>query len=358
MITARGVKGYVVRGLDADGMRVHNGPDPKTTRLRATDGVPLFAPSNLALAGWRAAAWASFGGQDVRIYAVAENGAETPLPTHGEALTQIERLTAELKTAQDAAAGERARGERYRGGVAARPAPLTEAEARAWAEMQPVVDAWDAYFQAIDKQNKTASVEDANAARAARAKARRMSDILESAIYHLALARHRSRGEAPPEVSPLDRRTFERRAKAGLRAGAAEGMRARLDAMGIPPMSREDWTDAEGVTHAKLCSGEVRGGQCHCGAIKPKAKIASALAAGWCDLCPHREEPTCPDPQCARVPHRYACDTCDTESDAGAEEISTKDANVCTCPPATEYDPPCPTHGIVGFSFHPNGDAP
>lgn len=41
--------------------------------------------------------------------------------------------------------------------------------------------------------------------------------------------------------------------------------------------------------------------QCDEGAIMITPEQARGLIrAGWCDLCPHREEPTCPDPQCPK----------------------------------------------------------
>lgn len=29
-------------------------------------------------------------------------------------------------------------------------------------------------------------------------------------------------------------------------------------------------------------------------------QASNLIRAGWCDHCPHREEPTCPDPQCPK----------------------------------------------------------
>ena len=69
-------KGYVVRFLD-DGNTCELTPATLTAAVRAVRELPAF---------------------DARIFAVAEDGTETPLPSYEEALAEIVRIDATLAT--------------------------------------------------------------------------------------------------------------------------------------------------------------------------------------------------------------------------------------------------------------------
>jgi hypothetical protein len=84
-------KGYVVRGKDGravadiDGEGTHwFGPEDGDAATKEY----LHRHMRSALSTWF---WATESGHDVRIFAVAENGTETPLPTYEEALAEVRR---------------------------------------------------------------------------------------------------------------------------------------------------------------------------------------------------------------------------------------------------------------------------
>jgi hypothetical protein len=80
---------------------------------------------------------------------------------------------------------------------ASRPG-LTEEQAQT-ARFEPVIAAWLAYFDAMDRQNASGTAADAQIVRELRAKANGMDRIVADVVYHVALARHRaSRGETGP----------------------------------------------------------------------------------------------------------------------------------------------------------------
>ena len=81
------VKGYVVRGI-APGNVVHTEP-------RRTVGEAISTRDAMLMAG----------GSDVTIFAVAEDGTETPVPSYEEALAENERLRAEVDRWQKSEAG-------------------------------------------------------------------------------------------------------------------------------------------------------------------------------------------------------------------------------------------------------------
>ena len=80
---------------------------------------------------------------------------------------------------------------------ASRPG-LTEEQAQT-ARFEPVIAAWLAYFDAMDRQNASGTAADAQIVRELRATANGMDRIVADVVYHVALARHRaSRGETGP----------------------------------------------------------------------------------------------------------------------------------------------------------------
>ena len=81
---------------------------------------------------------------------------------------------------------------------ASRPG-LTEEQAQT-ARFEPVIAAWLAYFDAMDRQNASGTAADAQIVRELRATANGMDRIVADVVYHVALARHRaSRGETGPD---------------------------------------------------------------------------------------------------------------------------------------------------------------
>jgi hypothetical protein len=92
------IKGYVVRGTDDDGRPVcaaRMADDERPTALVSSKSAEahLFGSLSDAAAMCRSPMW----NEDVRIYAVAEDGTETPLPTYEEALAEVERLRGEVE---------------------------------------------------------------------------------------------------------------------------------------------------------------------------------------------------------------------------------------------------------------------
>lgn len=81
------IKGYVVRGIDiATGEPCHYAP-PLADRI-GSDGIFGYGPDQLDAAAWGAACLRK-DSRDVRIFAVAEDGAATPLPTYEEAVARL-----------------------------------------------------------------------------------------------------------------------------------------------------------------------------------------------------------------------------------------------------------------------------
>lgn len=90
------VKGYVVRGKDDDGDPCYAVRDGINSFEPMLDGPHRDGPAVCVSVDEATCAVVSLrdvhGATDVRIFAVAEDGTETPLPTYEEALTDLEAL--------------------------------------------------------------------------------------------------------------------------------------------------------------------------------------------------------------------------------------------------------------------------